>query len=84
MLFRVTHDQEVDVAYVYLVPDATPGPAVRQESVPGVIEGTEIIVDFDASGRMRGIEVLGASLVLAPEILATATDRPRREAAPEE
>lgn len=53
----MTYDPEADAAYVYL----GDGPIIESEEVaPG------IVLDYDAEDRVVGIEVLGASKVLAP------------------
>ena len=53
----MTYDPEADAAYIYL----GDGPIIESEEVaPG------IVLDYDAEDRVVGIEVLGASKVLAP------------------
>ncbi|MFG2073393.1 DUF2283 domain-containing protein [Nonomuraea maritima] len=71
---RIEHDDENDVAYIYLVDEIRPGEAdsqflVEREGMPG-----EIVLDFDAGGRLLGIEVLGAAAILRPEVLALANE----------
>ncbi|RYI21177.1 DUF2283 domain-containing protein [Dermacoccus sp. 147Ba] len=34
--------------------------------------GIDVVLDVDANGRLVGVEVLGASRLLAPEVLAAA------------
>jgi uncharacterized protein YuzE len=69
---RVTYDRQADAAYVYLV-DIPPGGVAdtypcdpRDELVAG------IHLDFDASRRLVGIEVLGAHATLPKEVLQRA------------
>ncbi|MFG6195936.1 DUF2283 domain-containing protein [Nonomuraea sp. JJY05] len=69
---RIKHDDENDVAYIYLVDRIGPGEAARQvvveaDGVPG-----EVILDLDEHGVLLGLEILGASHVLRPETLARA------------
>ncbi len=63
---RVTFDRKANAAYIYLV-DIGPGEAVKQETTGG-----PVILDFDRSGRLIGIEVLNASEFLPQEILDNA------------
>lgn len=65
---KVVYDRAADAAYVYLQ-EIREGQAVQQREVdPG------IVADFDAEGRLLGLEVLEASRRLAPEVLASAED----------
>lgn len=69
----ITHDAEVDAAYITLGRPIGPGEAARQiHSIRAPGGAGEIILDFDADGRLLGIEVLGAAAVLRPELLAGA------------
>lgn len=75
---RLTHDSEADAAYVYLVDEIARGD-VATTRVPNLpMENAALTVDFDASGRLLGIEVLGASRVLRPETIQAAEDITRR------
>jgi uncharacterized protein YuzE len=60
---RFTYDKIADAAYLKL----GPGPSVEQDEVK-----PNIIFDYDANGRLIGIEVLGASAQLAPDTLSGA------------
>jgi uncharacterized protein YuzE len=62
---RVTFDRRANAAYIYLV-DIGSGEAVRQE-VAG-----PVILDFDRSGHLVGIEVLRATKFLPQEVLDAA------------
>jgi uncharacterized protein YuzE len=70
-VLRVTYDQEVDAAYVYLLaPTAVQSSVARTTTV-----NANINLDFDDEGRLVGIEVLGARY-LRPELLAEAAGTP--------
>jgi uncharacterized protein YuzE len=66
---RVTLDVFADVAYLYLVPDAT---RLAATTVPGEEEAGSVNLDFDRDGRLVGIEVLRASRWLAREVVERA------------
>lgn len=52
---KFEYDQEVDVAYIYLVG------AIKKGEVKDTIELNEnIILDFDAKGKLLGVEILNA------------------------
>jgi uncharacterized protein YuzE len=60
MELEVTYDAAANAAYIYLVPIG-PGEAVRQEVVKFDGPGAgEIILDFNRSGQLIGIEILDA------------------------
>jgi uncharacterized protein YuzE len=71
MDLKVTLDDEVDAAYIYLQvpPYATPQ---RQESVYSKMGKYEVIFDIAKNGQLLGVEILGASEALSPEILRRA------------
>ncbi|MFB6890050.1 DUF2283 domain-containing protein [Kitasatospora sp. NPDC056327] len=62
---HVTHDPEAPAAYLRLVPIA-PGAAVRQL----LVEDTtgDLVLDFDAEGRLLGIELLAPEHQLHPAL----------------
>ncbi|HEX6348614.1 MAG TPA: DUF2283 domain-containing protein [Candidatus Dormibacteraeota bacterium] len=70
MQVLVTYDSEADAGYVALVRIA-PGDAVRQQAVR-VADRGELVLDFDTDGRLLGIEVLGATAIMRPEVIAAA------------
>lgn len=71
---RVTYDQKVNAAYVYLAdPKARPKVA-RMYPCDPVEVGGMINLDFDENGRLVGIEVLAASLKL-PQYLLDIAER---------
>jgi uncharacterized protein YuzE len=67
---RATYDPAADAAYVYLC-DIPPGVAVEQRIVDREGPGT-IVLDFDRQGVLLGIELLGATSLAPPELLADA------------
>ncbi|WP_169953346.1 DUF2283 domain-containing protein [Microbispora sp. H11081] len=71
---RIDHDSENNVAYIYLVDEIGEGEAVTQIEVEDDELRGEIVLDLDREGRLLGIEVLGASRILRPEVLAQADD----------
>ncbi|MCM4078225.1 DUF2283 domain-containing protein [Paractinoplanes hotanensis] len=74
---QITYDQEADAAYIYLQPQGAQI-AKMYPCDPVAVEGM-INLDFDAAGRLVGIEVLGARSKLAPELLGAADDITRRQ-----
>ncbi len=73
---HLAYDPEANAAYVYLVDRIEDGEAETQQHsiIPPGGEG-EITLDYDAAGRLLGIEVLDADRVLRPEVL-TRAERP--------
>ena len=66
---RITYDSETDAAYIYLVNSVRPGEAKKTYVCdPSEMNGM-INLDFDAFGRLLGIEVLCARQQLPPELL---------------
>ncbi|MGW3567591.1 DUF2283 domain-containing protein [Streptomyces sp. NPDC000941] len=57
------------MAYIYLVEEIGPGEAVRQE-----IAGDDMtaVLDFDAQGRLLGVELFDARSRLHPDLMAIA------------
>jgi uncharacterized protein YuzE len=67
---KLTYSERVDAAYLYLAgEDAL---AARTYPCDPAQAGAMINLDFDANGRLIGIEVLDASKVLPADMLATA------------
>lgn len=64
-----TYDAEANMAYIYLVEEIGPGEAVRQE-----IAGDDMtaVLDFDAQGRLLGVELFDARSRLHPDLMAIA------------
>lgn len=71
-LMTIAFDPAVDAAYIPIGDGPGPGEAVRQIADISGPAGGEIILDFDAEGRLLGIELLGATLLLRPEVLQAA------------
>ncbi|WP_307507761.1 DUF2283 domain-containing protein [Clavibacter sp. B3I6] len=70
---RVTYDPAADAAYVELAGPLADGEAattIHSIATPG--DRGEVALDFDADGRLLGIEVLCASAVLPAAVLAGA------------
>jgi len=65
----VKFDPEADAAYIGLAVIG-PGEAVRQVIVEGVPNSSDIILDFNSSGRLLGVEIIGARAVLSDQLLA--------------
>jgi uncharacterized protein YuzE len=70
-IMRVTYDSEANAAYVELGDDVAGGTAVENVVVerPGQ---SDIVLDFDADGRLLGVEVIGATQLLRTTVLDTA------------
>ncbi len=60
---KITYDASADAAYIYLT-DIETGGAARTETV-----SENIHLDFDAAGKLVGIEVLNASKNLPESLL---------------
>lgn len=74
---RITYDPQVDAAYIYLTEDALdPG----RDSIPlEVPDGIAAMVVMDwKDGKIVGLEVLDATALLHPDLLALA-DPPKDE-----
>lgn len=73
---RFRHDAAVDAAYLTLVDrDLRPGEAVQQSDIIATPGGAgSVILDFDAAGRLLGIEVLSARAVLPAEFFPRRPD----------
>ena len=70
---QITYDSQADAAYVRLGGPIAPGEATQQvHSILAPGGGGEIILDFNDAGHLLGLEVLGASSVLSPGVIAVA------------
>jgi len=71
---KITYDPEANAAYIQLVTRIAPGEASEQVAEIETPGGKgEIILDFDSSGQLLGIEVLNAQDVLPAEVIEGAT-----------
>lgn len=71
---HLSYDAQADAAYIRLGGPLAPGQASQQlHSIQTPGGRGEITLDFDEAGHLLGIEVLLASAVLSPDVLATAT-----------
>ncbi len=70
----IRYDPEADAAYIYLVPPG-PGRSVARSSVANVrLDRAAITIDFTDADVIAGLEILGASRVLPPEVLEALTE----------
>lgn len=65
---RITFDRSANAAYIYLA-DLASGGAARTVHVENAHVRGMINLDFDASQRLVGVEVLEATHVLPPAVL---------------
>ena len=65
---KVRYDKQMDTAYVSFVP-LRPGIAKKTYACDPEEVGGQIQLDFDADGRLIGIEVLDASHLLPQDLL---------------
>ena len=71
---KITYDPEVDAAYIQLVDKISPGQASQQiHSILTPGGKGEITLDFDANGKMLGVEILNAKEVLPESVINSAT-----------
>jgi len=61
---RLEYDKDVDAAYIYLVDEIKEGQATKTIEL-----NEDIILDFDAKGKLIGMEILNASKILNEKIL---------------
>ncbi len=72
---RIIYDEYADAAYIYLQAAPSSGEVTRTEPCDVDIKEGAVILEFDASGRLIGIEILGASRLLPTEALDQALRR---------
>lgn len=74
---KIEYDREVDAAYIYIADSVGDGSVARTYACdPSEIDG-QINLDFDADGRLLGIEVLDASSFLPSALLADEGPQPQ-------
>lgn len=73
---RLTYDRDADAAYLMVADSIAPGEATHQVELinNGNVAG-QFIFDFDADGKLLGLEVLFASDALHASVLAAAEPR---------
>ena len=69
---KVSFDRDANAAYIRLRDKVIPGSVKRTLSVDSEGIDAWINLDFDAEGRLVGIEVINATRWLPPELLANA------------
>jgi uncharacterized protein YuzE len=74
----MTHDADANAAYIYMVDEIAPGEISHSRVADIPMDNAAISVDFDAEGRVLGIELLGASRALRAETIRAAEDITRR------
>lgn len=65
---RTTFDAEADALDMTLVSEVAPGRSVGNEVVETA--GGTVLLDFDETGKLVGVEVLGATKLLDGEVLS--------------
>jgi uncharacterized protein YuzE len=73
---KITYDPQVNAAYIQLIDSIGAGGVDFTYGCDPTEVGGMIHLDFDAGGRLVGIEVLGASEMLPAELLSLAERRP--------
>ena len=69
---RITWDRQTNAAYLYLTDDAlSPGRQSLSCEVPPDAQGAWVVMDWK-DGKIVGLEVLNASALLHPGLLAQA------------
>lgn len=70
---KITYDPDANAAYIQLVDQIRPGEASQQvHSIQTPGGKGEIILDFDTTGHLLGIEVLNAQEILPPQVVRDA------------
>jgi uncharacterized protein YuzE len=68
---RMTYDGDADAAYLAVEDDVANGSAVENVVIERPGRG-DIVLDFDADGRLLGVEIIGATGLLRPAAVAAA------------
>ena len=61
---KLEYDKEADAAYIYIKYPIKEGEAEKTIEL-----NEDLIVDFDKDGKLIGIEILNASMVIGKEVL---------------
>lgn len=77
---RITYDQEANAAYVYFADPQAQLKVARMYACDPVQVGGMINLDFDESGRLIGVEVLGSTSKL-PKYMLDSAERLDEESA---
>ncbi|MHA7304711.1 DUF2283 domain-containing protein [Arthrobacter sp. TMN-49] len=73
MAVQISHDSQADAAYIRIGGPIAASQATQQlHSIQAPGGNGELILDFDDDGFLLGVEVLFASAVLSPDVLAAA------------
>ena len=70
-LMWIEYDTEANAAYVHLETDTLDGAAVENVVIERPGHG-DVVLDFDADGRLLGVEVIGATELLRAATLEAA------------
>jgi uncharacterized protein YuzE len=68
---RMTYDSYANAAYLALGDDVADGAAVENVVIERPGQG-DVVLDFDADGRLLGVELIGARELLRPAAVAAA------------
>jgi uncharacterized protein YuzE len=68
---RMTFDREANAAYIFLEEASRQSRSVENVVVERDGKG-DIVLDFDADGRLLGIEIIGAAELVDGSVLAAA------------
>lgn len=71
----IHYDREADPAYIYVVPPGPDRSIVRSSVADVQLDRAAITLDFMEDDVIAGIEILGASRVLPPDILTDTAER---------
>ncbi len=66
-MMKFEYDQEADAGYIYLKYPLEDGECKKTEEI-----SENIILDFDTSGKLIGVEILNASKVVNKKVLEEA------------
>lgn len=72
---RLTYDPNADAAFTYVVDPIAPGEVAQTRMVDVAMREAAVIAHFDSATQLLGIEILGASRALRPEVIAV-SERP--------